>query len=312
VKSDAPVFAAGAVVWRVLGDVPHVLVIHRARHDDVSLPKGKVDPGETLPETAVREIEEETGLRVALGVPLGVTRYPLASGPEKVVHYWAAEATEKAVLRSTFLPNGEVQALEWLTIPDAKAALTYARDVGVVADFETLVERGVLRTFALVALRHGKAEHKAAPHGDAARELTKTGREQAKAVGRMLAAWRPEQIVTSTATRCRQTVKPLAKLLDLKPKTTDDISQEAWENGSAAVRDVVGKAVRAEKTAVLCSHGPVLPSILREIALATGTPYAQYLSDAGDLDTAGFSAVHLSADHPGAGIIAVETHDPLI
>ena len=69
------VYAAGAVLWRIIGDDIHVLVIHRTGHKDISLPKGKVDPGETLPQTAVREIREETGIKVALGVPLGATEY---------------------------------------------------------------------------------------------------------------------------------------------------------------------------------------------------------------------------------------------
>jgi 8-oxo-dGTP diphosphatase len=68
---DDTVYAAGAILWRMDGEKPRVLVIHRDRHGDYSFPKGKVDPGETLPETAVREIEEETGYRVTLDAPLG-------------------------------------------------------------------------------------------------------------------------------------------------------------------------------------------------------------------------------------------------
>ena len=72
------VLAAGAVCWRVTKTgVVEVLLISRGRHGDVSLPKGKVDPGETIPETAVREIAEETGYTVSLGVPLGASEYTL-------------------------------------------------------------------------------------------------------------------------------------------------------------------------------------------------------------------------------------------
>ena len=74
-----------------------VLVIHRTVHGDVTIPKGKVDPGESLPQTAVREIDEETGLTVALGVPVGVSNYPLSSGRTKIVHYWSAEVTDDAI-----------------------------------------------------------------------------------------------------------------------------------------------------------------------------------------------------------------------
>src|SRR4051812_43456031 len=83
--------AAGAVLWRRRGEGAEVALVHRPRYDDWSLPKGKLDPGETLPETAVREIEEETGFRAVLGRRLRTVRYPVG-GEEKVVDYWAAEA----------------------------------------------------------------------------------------------------------------------------------------------------------------------------------------------------------------------------
>ncbi len=78
----SPVLAAGAVCWRVVDGKPRILLVHRAAHADVSLPKGKLDPGETLPQTAKRELLEETGLTVALGAPLGTVEYTLPSGRE--------------------------------------------------------------------------------------------------------------------------------------------------------------------------------------------------------------------------------------
>jgi len=74
------IYAAGALCWRVVDDKIVMLVVHRTKYGDVTIPKGKVDPGETLPQTAVREILEETGLAVTLGVPLGISAYPLSSG----------------------------------------------------------------------------------------------------------------------------------------------------------------------------------------------------------------------------------------
>ena len=94
------VYAAGAICWRQKSDEILVLVIHRTQRKDYSFPKGKVDPGELLPETCVREIAEETGLSISLGVPVGVTEYPLSHGKHKVVHYWSAKVSNKVAKRS--------------------------------------------------------------------------------------------------------------------------------------------------------------------------------------------------------------------
>ena len=108
--SPSPVLAAGAVCWRVSKKgKPKILLVHRTQHKDVSLPKGKVDPGETLPETAVREIAEETGLIIALGAPLGVVEYRLPGGRDKQVYYWAGEVSDDARANSTFVSNDEIE-----------------------------------------------------------------------------------------------------------------------------------------------------------------------------------------------------------
>jgi 8-oxo-dGTP pyrophosphatase MutT (NUDIX family)/phosphohistidine phosphatase SixA len=312
--SDAgPVYAAGAVLWRLIDGKMHVLLIHRTVHGDITIPKGKVDPGETLPETAVREIEEETGLAIGLGVPLGVSDYPMPNGKTKIVHYWAAEVLPEHILRSTFVPNGEVAALEWVTIKKARTYLSYAPDVVILEAFAELVAKGITRTFAVIALRHAKATAAfdwAGP--DATRPLSERGVAQAAAVAGTVRAWRPERIFTSTATRCVTTVAPLSAATGVPFKRTDLISQDAWEAGTSDVRHIVGKRVKARRTAVLCSHGPVLPDILREIALATGSPVTQRLGNAAALAPSGFSVVHLSADNPSAGILAIETHPPRV
>ncbi|NQX12078.1 NUDIX hydrolase [Microbacteriaceae bacterium VKM Ac-2855] len=305
----APIYAAGAVCWRLIGGKLHILVIHRTQHRDITLPKGKVDPGESLPETAVREIREETGLGVRLGVPLGRTEYTLPSGRDKVVYYWAAEVTEKAVLRSTFLPNDEVEALEWVTLKRARQYLSFPHDVEIVDEFAQIVERGALRTYAIIVLRHAKAVPPASWDGrDSTRKLTGRGDDEATAASRAVAAWRPKRIVSSTAKRCRATVAPLARLLHREVTLSENLAQDAFDGGSANVREIVGKRVRARKSVVLCSHRPVIPEILREIALATGTPVGPYLAEAAELSTGGFSIVHLSKAFPASGIVAVETH----
>lgn len=307
------VYAAGAVVWRLVDGKLRVLLIHRTKYRDVTLPKGKVDPGEALAETAVREVHEETGIRVRLGVPVGVSRYHLPSEKQKIVHYWAAEATEDAIRASTFVPNREIAAVEWVSLKKARSRLSYPVDQEILDHFSGLVDDGVLRTFPLIALRHGKALPRSEwDRADAARPLTDRGRRQAAAIVGPLRAFGVRRIVTSDAVRCVQTVTPLGKAIDRKPVQTEKISQDAWEDGVADLRSVVGRRVRAGKAAVLCSHGPVLPALLSEIALATGTIHGSYLSSAADLEPGAFSVVHLSATNPGSGIISIETHAPKV
>lgn len=309
--TDKAVYAAGAVVWRLVDGKLRILLIHRTKYRDITLPKGKVDPGEMLAETAVREVHEETGIRVSLGVPVGVSRYHLPSNKQKVVHYWAAEATQDAIRESTFVPNREIAALEWVSIKKARARLSYPVDLEILDFFANLVDDGVLRTFPVIALRHAKALARSDWDGtDAARPLTARGLEQARSIVGPLRAFGVRKIISSDAVRCVQTVTPLATALDRKYSTTEKISQDAWEDGDEDLRSVIGRRVRAGKPAVLCSHGPVLPGILSEIALATGTIKGSYVSSAADLEPAAFSVVHLSATNPGSGIIAIETHIP--
>lgn len=311
--TDTAVYAAGGVVWRLVEGKLRVLVIHRTAYADVSLPKGKVDPGETLAETAAREIFEETGIRVRLGVPVGVSRYRMPGKRQKIVHYWSAEATPEAIRASAFVPNKEVAAIEWLSPKKALAQLSYPVDVEILENFLTFVDDGILSTFPIVVLRHGKAVSREDWDGtDAARPLARRGKRQAKAIVGPLRAFGVERVVSSDAVRCVDTVTPLAKSLGTSVRTTGLISQDAWEVGASDARTVIGKRVRARTPVVLCSHGPVLPELLTELALATGTLRGSYLGSASALETGAFSVAHLSATNPGSGIVAIEMHAPKV
>lgn len=311
--TDTAVYAAGGVVWRLVEGKLMVLVIHRTVYADVTLPKGKVDPGETLAETAAREIFEETGIAVSLGIPVGVSRYRMPNKRQKIVHYWAAEATDAAIRASTFVPNKEIAALEWVTPKKALGYLSYPVDVEILEQFLTFVGDGILSTFPIVVLRHAKAVAREGWDGtDAARPLTARGTKQAHAIVGPLRAFGVRRIISSDAVRCVTTVTPLAAALGRKIDRTPLLSQDAWEEGASDARAVVGKRVRSRKPAVLCSHGPVLPDVLAELALATGTLRGSYLGSASALEPGAFSVVHLSATNPGSGIVSIETHVPKV
>lgn len=311
--TETAVYAAGGVVWRVVDGKLRILVIHRTAYADVTLPKGKVDPGEMLAETAAREIFEETGIRVALGIPVGVSRYRMPSKRQKIVHYWSAEATEKAIRASAFVPNKEIAAIEWVSPKRALKYLSYPVDVEIVENFLRFVDDGVLDTFPIVVLRHAKAVPREEWDGaDAARPLTARGTKQAAAIVGPLRAFGVRKIISSDAVRCVTTVTPLAAALGKQVTRTSLIGQDAWEEGKSDARTVIGKRVRARKPAVLCSHGPVLPNLLHELALATGTLRGSYLGSASALEVGAFSVVHLSRTNPGSGIVAIETHAPKV
>lgn len=309
--AQEPVIAAGAVCWRVAKGKIKVLLVHRETHADVSLPKGKLDPGETPPQTAVREIEEETGIRVGLGVPLGTTEYSLAGGRDKVVHYWAAEVTADALTASTFKPNEEIAGLDWLTIDKARKVLSYDRDRDVLDRFAQLVTAGMHRTFAIIALRHAKAVPPDVWDGpDSTRPLLHRGTVQADSVAPAIAAYRPTKLVSSPAARCLATIEPLAALTGLPVNASKKLSQDAFESGDRDVRSLVRRRLEKGRTVVLCSHGPVLPEILAAVADETGTEFDRALRRAASLSTAQFTVLHVPAEDPGAGIVAVETHGP--
>jgi 8-oxo-dGTP diphosphatase len=311
--TDTAVYAAGGVLWRVVDGKLLVLLIHRTRYRDVTLPKGKVDPGEMLAETASREIFEETGIRVSLGVPVGVSRYRMPNKRQKIVHYWASEATDAAIRASAFVPNKEIAALEWVPLKKAFGRLSYPVDVEILEHFVRLVDEGVLQTFPLIVLRHGKATSRDDWDGtDAARPLTSRGKKQAAAIVGPLLAFGVRKIISSPATRCVKTVAPLSSALGRRIDKSVLISQDAWEDGTSDARAVIGQRVRARTPVVLCSHGPVLPDILTEIALATGTLRGSYLGSASALEPGAFSVVHLSVENPGSGIVAIETHAPKV
>ena len=103
--------------------------MHRPRYDDWTLPKGKLDAGESFEDAALREVWEETGLRCRLGAELEEARYRDHKDREKVVRYWAMEVTAD----DGFVPDDEVDEVRWLDAATAASLLTYEHDRRLVA-----------------------------------------------------------------------------------------------------------------------------------------------------------------------------------
>jgi 8-oxo-dGTP diphosphatase len=125
----AEVKASGGVVWRRSGDGDaEVVVVHRPRYDDWSLPKGKLDQDERWEDAALREVQEEVGLRCTLGEELPPVAYRDNKGREKMVRYWLMEPLDG----SAFEPNDEVDEMRWLDLQAATALLSYPHDAELV------------------------------------------------------------------------------------------------------------------------------------------------------------------------------------
>ena len=121
--------AGGAVLRDRTGGGVELCLVHRPKYDDWSLPKGKLDKGESFEEAAVREVWEETGLRCRLLQELEPVRYTDGKGRPKVVRYWLMEPLEDM----GFAPNDEVDEVRWLEIPAASALVSYEHDQELVA-----------------------------------------------------------------------------------------------------------------------------------------------------------------------------------
>ena len=126
----AEVKASGGVVWRRSGaGGVEIVVVHRPRYDDWSLPKGKLDRGESWEDAALREVDEEVGLRCRLGAELPPVAYADQKGRAKVVRYWLMEPEDAA---ARFTPNDEVDEMRWIDPEAAAKLLSDPHDVALV------------------------------------------------------------------------------------------------------------------------------------------------------------------------------------
>lgn len=250
------VYAAGAVLWRPTDSSNpglEIAVIHRPRYDDWSLPKGKVDPGETAPVAAVREVCEETGQHALLGRRLDMVSYPIEAGVKKV-YYWAARSTG-----GDFTPGNEVDQLVWVPAPDALNMLTYSHDRKMLRHFM----KHPADTQTVLVVRHGTAGRKSRFKGDdTQRPLDKRGRAQAEALVPQLLAFGATDVYAADRLRCHQTVEPLAAELGVPVHNEPALTEESYAKSPKRARHRMLAIAGQQGTPVICTQGKVIPDLI--------------------------------------------------
>ena len=225
-RVTADVLAAGAVCWRHGPKGLEVVLIHRPKYNDWSWPKGKVDPGETLPEAAIREVKEETGFDIHLGIPLPSAEYTVGKNTLKKVFYWSAEVKDE----SAFAPvnKREVDTAGWFPVDKARSKLTSFADREQLDALEKFEQTDALRAWPLILVRHGKAFPRAKWYEtEHVRPLLKLGTRQAMALTGLLGAWGVRKLVSSPWKRCMATLTPLSAATGKSIKKVPTLSEKA-------------------------------------------------------------------------------------
>ena len=250
--------AAGALLWREssVGEI-EVALVHRPRYDDWSLPKGKIDENETPLACAYREVFEETGIKARFTRQLGSVEYE-DNGMQKRVKYWVAQALGT----SDFVANEEVDQLRWLKPSDSIELATHQSDKEMIERF--LEIEGPTDT--LIILRHTKALERGDWDGDdSLRTLNESGFAQAKSLIDHLAPFAIDEIYSSDFTRCVQTVSPLGESRGLVVSKVPSLNEATFESDPERSISFANALKQDERNILICSHNPVIPTMLRGI-----------------------------------------------
>jgi 8-oxo-(d)GTP phosphatase len=258
VPAPRVIAAAGGVVWRGGRKNVEVGLVHRPRYDDWTLPKGKLDAGESELAGAVREVREEVGAEVAVSRRIGRVSYDV-DGMLKSVTYWVMRELNSV----EFVPSDEIDEIEWLSAGKARKRLTYTLDKHMLDDFLSMPAPDSL----VVLVRHAKAGKRSEWRGkDALRPLEITGQRQARQVVSLLLPFRPTAVISAGLTRCQQTVEPLAKELGLQLTIDPAFEDERFARSPDATLGALLALAKPGAVSVVCSQGETIPGLVDRLS----------------------------------------------
>lgn len=249
------IWAAGAAVYRMRSGRPEILLVHRPRYDDWSLPKGKLDRGESFKRCAERETAEESGVSGVVERPIGTVGYVTGAGNNKAVRYWLIRGKDEE-----FAPNSEVDKIRWMRPKKAMEKVSYSRDEAIIRTASAMARDRRPGTIYLV--RHAHAGNKKKwRKTDAVRPISKKGHEQVDSLVTRLVRTPINRIISSPAMRCEQTVSPLAARLGLHVSPSKRLRRDGSPD------DVIGLIAKNRgKRVVLCSHGETIGPLIEKLA----------------------------------------------
>jgi Phosphohistidine phosphatase SixA len=291
------IFAAGVVCWREERGKITFALVHRERYDDWGFAKGKQDPGEELCETAVREVEEELGLKIKLGRKISTIHYQVGSGEDKEVHYWASKVTDKTLKKNRFVPNEEISMVEWHEPKSALKLLSYPHDKALLKEVLELAQEKELETRALIVLRHAKATPRSDwSKGEKSRPLLPLGAQQAERLVSQLSSYGPKKLITSPWKRCKDTVVPYAKFSNRTLLERSQLSEYTAEQNPKKAKRLIEDIFEGSLSSLICTHRPALPKVLEAIAVHARVDLKPVIAEASTLDPGAFMVIRLSMD----------------
>lgn len=331
-------------------------LVYRPKYDDWSWPKGKNEDNESHRHTAVREVGEETGYAVTLGPHIAQIEYPLENEGKKSIsksgaknssqnnnktevvkriHYWIMrEIDENAAMKRlpAFGPIKPAKPTEignviWLTPSKARKKLTHDSDRKVLDAFLEKLHDGQTEYKTLILVRHGKAESRKSWQGsEATRPITPLGSAASYALGRELACYAPNRIVSSPWKRCVETVATFAHDSSLSIEQIAELTEDHHENKpkstlSVLISEIQNLDCNAQNTeaninnsTVMCLHRPIIGTFFDYLrGITKPRAHKRILSQKSPYMPTGSAIVlHISNTSKGARIIDIEKVLPIV